>query len=227
MSVTPAHWEQAHAGHFGILKTFLRLRDMGLYPPLSWVRQKVQECVSCQMFHRPQSPTDFGEWREARRPGEVIGIDFMGPFPEKKVGKKRFILVIIDRLTGFGQAIAFRNARSREIIVGLEHWVKGRGDPRVLCADVAQATRSQELRNWCKGRNVSQEFSPPYHHASIGFVDRFNQTLLTRLRRMWIEDPKHFLVKLEQAVEIYNHTPRSRETGVTCTTMPCIRGHLG
>ena len=30
--------------------------------------------------------------------------------------------------------------------------------------------------------------------------------------RMWIEDPKHFSVKVEQAVEIYNHTPRSRET---------------
>ena len=100
------------------------------------------------------------------------------------MGKKPFIIVIIDRLTGFGQAPAFRNAKSREIIVGLEHWVKGRGDPRVLCIDVARATQSQELRNWCKGRNVPQEFSPPFHHASIGFVERFNHTLLNRLRRM-------------------------------------------
>ena len=30
---------------------------------------------------------------------------------------------------------------------------------------------------------------------------------------MWIEDPKHFSVKVEQAVEIYNHTPHSREMG--------------
>ena len=66
MSITLAQWEQAHAGHFGILKTFLRLRDMGLYSPLSWVRHKVRECVSCQMFHRPQPTTDFGEWHEAR-----------------------------------------------------------------------------------------------------------------------------------------------------------------
>ena len=81
--------------------------------------------------------------------------------------------------------------------MGLEHWVKGRGDPKVLCADVAQSTRSHELRNWYKGRNVSQEFSPPYHHASIGFGERFNQTLLNLLRRVWIEDPKHFSVKVE------------------------------
>ena len=50
----------------------------------------------------------------------------MGLFPERKVGKKRFILVIIDRLTRFGEATAFRNAGSREIVLGLEHWVKSK-----------------------------------------------------------------------------------------------------
>ena len=64
---------------------------------------------------------EFGEWREACRPGEVRGIDFMGPFPERKVGKKRLILAIIDRLTGVVEAMAFRNAKSGEIIVGFEH----------------------------------------------------------------------------------------------------------
>ena len=53
------------------------------------------------------------------------------------MGKKRFILVIIDRLMGFGEARALKNANSREIIVGLEHGVNAKGCPRVLCADVA------------------------------------------------------------------------------------------
>ena len=97
--------------------------------------------------------------------------------------------------------------------MGLEHWVKSKWCPRVLCADSAQATRSQELKVWCRGKNILQEFSPPYHHASIGFVERFNQTLLNRLRRMWAESPKYFSAKVEQAVDVYNHTPRSREIG--------------
>ena len=78
----------------------------------------------------------------------------MGPFPERKVGRKRFILVVVDRLTGFGQATAFRNAGSKEIILGLEHWVKCKGCPRVMCAYVAQATKSNELKAWCKGKNI-------------------------------------------------------------------------
>ena len=105
--------------------------------------------------------TEFGEWHEAKRPGEIVGIDFMGPFPERKVGKRRFVLVIMDRLTGFSEARAFRGAGSREIITGLEQWVRNMGYPRVLCSDVAQATRSSELKTWCKERGIIQEFSPP------------------------------------------------------------------
>ena len=54
--------------------------------------------------------------------------------------------MVIDRLTGLGQAWAFRNAGSREVIMGLENWVRARRRPRVLCADVAEATRSYELQ---------------------------------------------------------------------------------
>ena len=83
----------------------------------------------------------------------------------------------------------------------------------MLCADVAQATRSSELKTWCKERGIIQEFLPPYYHASIGFMERFNQTLPNRVRRMWVESPKLFVEKVEIAVAIYNHTPRSREVG--------------
>ena len=137
----------------------------------------------------------------------------MGPFPERKVGQKRFILVVADRLTGFSEARAFKGAGSREIIIGLEHWVRVRGRPKILCADVAQATWSREFRAWCKEKGILQEFSPPYHHSSIGFVEHFNQTLLNQLRRVWAEEPKLFADKVKKAVEIYNHTPRSNMVG--------------
>ena len=83
----------------------------------------------------------------------------------------------------------------------------------MLCADVVQVTRSRELKAWCQDREILQEFSPPYHHSSIGFVERFNQTLLNRLRRMWVVHPKAFAEKVSRAVQIYNETPRSTTVG--------------
>ena len=50
-AITPTQWEQAHEGHFGVLKTFLRLRDMGLHPSFTWVQKRIRECFPCQSFH--------------------------------------------------------------------------------------------------------------------------------------------------------------------------------
>ena len=115
------------------------------------------------------------------RPGQVIGLDFMGPFPERNVGKKRFVLTIVDMLTRRAGAWAVQGAGGVEIVGGLKRWVQGKGVPSVICSDVCKATRSKELQRWCIEAGVKQKYSPPYHHASIGFVERFNQTLLNRL----------------------------------------------
>ena len=93
--------------------------------------------------------------------------------------------------------------------MGSEKMGANTGAPSVLCSDVCKATQSKELQRWCAQEGVTQEYSPPYHHASIGFVERFNQTLLNRLRRMWAEDPRYFAKTVERAVEIYNDTPLS------------------
>ena len=135
----------------------------------------------------------------------------MGPFPERKVGKKRFILVVIDMLTRTGAAWAVKGAGGKEITGGLEKWIRARGTPSVICSDVSQATQSKDLQLWCAGKGVTHEYSPPYHHASLGFVERFNQTLLNRLRRMWAEHPRNFAGLVERAIEIYNETPMSSE----------------
>ena len=182
---------------------------MGLRPTWRWVEEKVRSCRECQLFHRPQPSDPFKGWRVPDRPGQVIGLDFMGPFPERKVGKKRFVLTIVDMLTRRADAWAVRGAGGAEIVGGLKRWVQGKGVPSVICSDVCKATQSKELRRWCVEAGVKQEYSPPYHHASIGFVERFNQTLLNRLRRMWAESPKYFARMVERAVDIYNDTPIS------------------
>ena len=73
------------------------------------------ECSSCERFHHQYPTIEFGEWQEVHRLGDVIGIDFMGPFLERKVGKKKFVLVVIDRLMGGSGAWAFKGVGSREI----------------------------------------------------------------------------------------------------------------
>ena len=90
--ISQAQWRQAHVGHFGVRKTYLHFRQMGLRPTWKWVTDKVRSCRVCQLFHRPQPSNPFGSCHVPERPGQVIGLDFMGPFPERKVGKRRLFL---------------------------------------------------------------------------------------------------------------------------------------
>ena len=124
------------------------------------------------------------------RPGQVVRIDFMGPFPDRKVGKHRFVLTIVDLLTKVGAVWAMRKAGGKEIIEGLWRWTRTRGTPSMICVDVCQATQLKELQQCCANKGVTLEYSPPYHHASLGFVERFRQTLLNQLRKIWAEHPR-------------------------------------
>ena len=110
------------------------------------VAERLRRCRGVSIISSPAAFSKNGILAGGTQTTEVIGIDFMGSFSERKVGKKRFILVVIDRLRGLGEARALKNEGSRDIIEVLEHWVRFRGCPRVLCANVAQATRSYELR---------------------------------------------------------------------------------
>ena len=44
----------------------------------------------------------------------------MGPFPERKVGKKRFVLVIVDMLTRRGRGMGNNRSRRGRYRVGIE-----------------------------------------------------------------------------------------------------------
>ena len=125
------------------------------------------------------------------------------------MGKKRFVLVIVDMLTRQAGAWATIGVGGADIVRGLKKWIATQGTPSILCSDVCKATQSKELRRWCVQEGVTREYSPPYHHASIGLVERFNQTLLNRLQWMWAEEPKYFAKIVERAVGIYNNTPLS------------------
>ena len=177
------------------------------------MRSKVQSCKICQQYHRPQPSDEMGCWHEPDKPGEVIGFDFMGPFFSKGNRKKCWVLVIIDWLSRLGEAWMVKGIGAREVGEGLNRWERQHGRLRVVCSDTVQANRSKAIQEWGRMRDVKLEVSPPFHHASLGLVERFNQTLLHQIRKMWLEEGKDFKGIVRCAVQVYNETPLSRRLG--------------
>ena len=81
---------------------------MGLHLTFRWVLEIMRSCRASQLFNRLQPSSPFESWRAPQRPGEAFDLDFMGLFSKMKVGKRHFLLVIIDMIIGIGVTWAMK-----------------------------------------------------------------------------------------------------------------------
>ena len=72
----------------------------------------------------------------------------------------------------------------------LNKWCQELRRPQVILSDNATYYKSKKLMNWAKNRGVKLMNIAAYAHKSNGIVERYNQTLIGRIRRMLSEE-KH------------------------------------
>ena len=76
-------------------------------------------------------------------------------------------------------------ADSRRVIEGLTKWSDTYGQPERLLCDPASYHKSKLLKKWCSDRNIKLLHNAPGAHKSNGLVERLNQTLVGRIRRIY------------------------------------------
>ena len=99
--------------HLGARKTLTYLRDHVWWKPMSSdVHSYCESCIICARS-KPMNHKPYGKLNPLpvpTQPWEVIGIDFVGPFPESKNRDATYtnLTVIIDHLTGMVRLIPSR-----------------------------------------------------------------------------------------------------------------------
>ena len=180
-------WRSAHRGHFDAERTYKNLLKISKHYSLSDVQEQLKFCRPCQRF-RARRPIDLlGKLDDPKKPGEVITCDFLGRLPKGR-SNARYILSIVDYLSRWASLGLSEVANSNTVIEGLNKWISLYGKPRRLICDPASYNRSVELKTWLSAHNIEVIWSPPGSHKSNGLVERFNQTLIGRIRRLLMED---------------------------------------
>ena len=73
-----------------------------------------------------------------------------------------------------------------------------------IVSDNAAYFSSEELRQWCAGKGIEQVFIAPHRHESVGLVERYQQTLVDRLRKMTLDRGGSWSDHLKEAVDLVN-----------------------
>ena len=205
---------QAHegtAGHLGLEKTMEILWSSYFWETMSRdVREFVRACHSCQQVNAPTTKL-VGPLHPLPVPRDKfddIAMDFIGPLPPS--GRYDYLLMIMDRLTGFIELVACSttiNARDLAILVW-ERWVSCYGLPLSITSDRDTLFTSRFWTTLWEKQNVKLKMSTAFHPQTDSTSEQSNKTVV-QLLCSWVDRHGTSWVKyLSRVSQAMNNTVR-------------------
>ncbi|KAF9762243.1 Gag-Pol polyprotein [Nosema granulosis] len=120
---------------------------------------------------------------KADYPNQLWEVDLMGKIHEKEGGK--YIFVAIDHFTKWVETKVLESKSANNIGQAVEELIiLKHGIPERILSDNGLEFDNKIVAEIAKKYSLKWKFESPYHHQTTGAVERVNQTLRTRLRRI-------------------------------------------
>ena len=203
------------SGHQAMNKTLSHVRDAYVWEGMRRdVQNEVDKCATCQVNRRVKTRATYSEMPVPSYPGEIIGVDLIGPLNESTNGN-RYILTVIDHYTAWAEAYPLPKKTSERVENALfNEYFARHGMPRVLISDQGSEFNAHHLRQKFKTVGIDHRRTTPYHPQTNGRTERFNKTLKSILQRLVNNDSRKWEDQLSSALLAYRNT-RHDTTGYT------------
>lgn len=163
----------------------------------------VKSCKGCTLVSAPNPPNPLKRRELPNEPWVDIAIDLLGPLPSGD-----FILVVVDYFSRYKEIKITRKISSGDIIKLLKEIFSRLGNPSSITADNGKQFCSEEIKHFCKERNIVLFNTVPYSPQQNGEVERQNRDILKRLKIKQFEKGD-WRDGLEEYLVMYNSTPHS------------------
>jgi hypothetical protein len=195
------------AGHFGVCRTYMKLKDKYWWPHMKiTIQNYIQTCLPCQKFNvdRRKPPGLLHPIEAPSGPFQLIGIDYTGPFPITSQGNK-YVLAITDYFTKWVIAIPLPNQTAETTAEALyEHFICIYGVPTTILSDQGTHFNNQLITAFTKMLGCHHIKSTPYHPQTNGVIERFNSTFERQLAKLTDKHINNWDVHLKSIVFAYN-----------------------
>lgn len=181
------------AAHGGYMKTLRRLQRHYYWPGMhSDTLQYVKSCDTCKSTKQSNcnSRAPMGRYRDPQRPFNMIALDFTGPHPTSKRGK-RFLLVVIDIFSKFVLLHPIRKASAEATIDFLQtHVFLKFGVPSILISDNGPQLRSKTFAEFLQKYNVDH-WKTAFYHPQANATEAANKTIMNAVRAYIADKSSH------------------------------------
>ena len=168
-----------YSGHNGFRRTYNAMKRQYYWPGMRKdILRHCKKCHQCALQNQGTGEVGFDHFNIPALPMEFICMDLVGPIsPETSKGNK-YILTVIDMLTGYTIAVPIMNKRSETVCKAYRdsvYCIFG-GSSRIL-TDNGTEFKSKEMRQICDELEIKQVFSPVYTPQSNGRLEGWHQFL--------------------------------------------------
>lgn len=205
------HEDKMSGGHCGRNRLYAKLRSKFFWKGMSKdVANAVKTCPQCQLSKTHiHTKEKMRITRTPQRPFDTVIIDTVGPLTKSSYGNVYAITVICD-LTKYLQIIPVKNKESATVAKALvENVFLTYGICKTIRTDLGTEYKNQIFSEMTKLLDITHDFSTPYHHESLGTIERNHRVLNAYLRSYLIENRDDWDVYAKYFTFCYNTTPNS------------------
>ena len=174
--LTMAH---QHSRHNGPPRTYSALKREYYWPGMRKdVFKHCKSCYECRLQNQGQPDDEFKHFTVPELPMEMICMDLVGPISPVTTTGNRYILTVIDMLTGYTIAVPIPDKRSETVCGAYRdnvYCIFG-GSSRIL-RDNGMEFRSKEMKAICEELNIKHVFSPVYTPQANGRLEEWHHFL--------------------------------------------------
>ena len=185
-------WVVAHAGaagHFRQYATLMNLEERFTWKDMSEeVELLCNQCVHCvAVSGGKREPRPWGNTLQARRPYEILCMDYfyVAPIAKKAAHGFKYILVLKDEFSGYVWLIPAAAATSRAAAEAIIRWMADYScTPQYLVSDRGSHFTAEVLSELTRLMAIEHHLVVAYSPFSNGGVERANRTIKKTLTAM-------------------------------------------
>lgn len=203
------HNDPLIGGHPGITRMIKKIRLHYHWKGMTRdITKFVKTCKTCQM-NKPANKIkeSFVITPTPAKAFDIVIIDTIGPLPRSESENEYAVTIMCD-LTKYLVAIPVPNKSAKFIAKAImENFILTYGPMTKILTDMGTEYMNQILTELCLMMKIEKLNSTPYHHETLGTVERSHRTFNEYLRTYISSDKSDWDTWLKYFVYCYNTTP--------------------
>ena len=166
-----------YSSHNSSRRTYNCLKRQYYWPGIrKQIFRHCKKCKECVLQNQGQPEKCFGHFDSPDLPMEFICMDLVGPIHPPSGRGNKYVLTVIDMLTGFTIAVPIKNKNAETVCDAYRNHVycTFRGSSRILM-DNGSEFKNQEMKQVCETLGVKHIFSPVYTPESNGRLEGWHR----------------------------------------------------